>query len=162
MSAMGMIGNFVAVSDEQLAELMRTPAQISEFLYDSPDLRSLAVDKAWHGIHFLLAGSPWEGDWPLGFIMLGDPIGDVDVGYGPARALTSARVNEVHAALAAIDTAALMAAWDADAIRAEEIYAVNPDDRDGEAEYLGGYYGALKRFIAEASAAGLGMILYIN
>jgi hypothetical protein len=41
----------------------------------------LDVDKAWHGIHYLLTGTAWEGDPPLDFIVKGgSQVGDVDDG----------------------------------------------------------------------------------
>jgi hypothetical protein len=61
------------------------------------------LDKAWHGIHFLLTGSAWEGDEPLGYLIAaGQPVGDEDVGYGPARVLRPKEVAQLDAALAAI------------------------------------------------------------
>jgi hypothetical protein len=63
--------------------------------------RRLSLDKAWHGVHFLLtgeaevAGSPG----PLGGIVLGGiEIGE-DGGYGPARYFTVEAVEQFAAAL---------------------------------------------------------------
>jgi hypothetical protein len=67
---MSMIGNFLAVSAAKVEELMKNPEDIAAFLEeitesveDNRDF--LDVDKAWHGIHFLLTGSTWEGEAPL-------------------------------------------------------------------------------------------------
>jgi len=60
---------------------------------------SMDVDKAWNGIHYLLTGDPVGGDGLEAFIVSsGELIGDVDVGYGPARVFTvdeTQRISEI-------------------------------------------------------------------
>ncbi len=58
----------------------------------------------------------------LAFVVHGPEIGDVDVGYGPARGFSNADVRGIASALETIDATSLMADWDADAIRQQEIY----------------------------------------
>lgn len=54
------------------------------------------LDKAWHGIHFLLTGSTWEGEKPLNFLISGgETIGEIEVGYGPARSIKSVDVKKI-------------------------------------------------------------------
>ena len=61
---------------------------------------STDLDKAWHGIHYLLTGTAWEGGRPLNFLVAGGrPVGDIDVGYGPARVLSAAETRGAHEAL---------------------------------------------------------------
>ena len=153
----------------EIAALLRRPDGITRVLYgvnlDGPPqgVRALDVDKAWHGIHFLLTGEGWTGRLPLGFIVSGGRgIGDVDVGYGPARGFTSGEVREIADALAPISREALLARWDAERIREADLYGVNPDDPDGESEYLGQHFEALKRFISELASEGRGMIVYLS
>ena len=58
-----------------------------------PSANELWLDKAWHGIHFLLTGSAWEGDEPLNFLVTaGEPIEGTDSGYGEDRLFTSEQV----------------------------------------------------------------------
>ena len=55
-----------------------------------------ALDKSWHGIHFLLTGSAEGVRPPVDFILMGGrEIGDLDLGYGPARAFTSAETKQI-------------------------------------------------------------------
>jgi hypothetical protein len=62
------------------------------------------LDKAWHTLHFLFTGSAWDGEFPHGFLVsCGRPVGDVDVGYGPARGFTSAEVAQISAYLGSLD-----------------------------------------------------------
>ena len=106
---MSMIGTFAAATDEEIASLVRNPHRITAFLREkdgaSAAERRIDVRKAWHAIHFLLTGEPWAGEMPLGFIIAGGvQIGDVDVGYGPARAFTSGDVRNIDVALSTIQS----------------------------------------------------------
>lgn len=161
---MSMIGNFMAVTDLELRRLFVKPERVADFLYDeNADARKeIDVDKAWHAIHFLLTGDAWGGALPLAFIVLGNEIGDVDVGYGPARGFTSAQVKQIDEALRDIDAATLMSRWDARAVRAAEIYGVDPDNVEDETDYVGGYYESLREFVREAAAADCAIIVYVN
>ncbi len=158
---MSMVMSFLAVEEAQGVALMQDPAGIVDFL-ESASGPSLYIDKAWHGIHFLLSGEAWGDDLPLGFIVGGEYIGEEDVGYGPARFLSSAQVAQIADALAPISRADLMGRWDARAVRDADIYAVNADDYDGEEEYLGGYYEAVKDFVKTAADAQQSLILWLS
>src|SRR5690349_11334743 len=99
---MGMIIVFHLARREQLSSLLASPEQVTDFLRDSggEDVglseNRLDLDKAWHGLHFLLTGTDWGGTPPLNFIVAGgETIGDVDVGYGPARAFTPEQLAEI-------------------------------------------------------------------
>ncbi len=160
-----MVCGFSMASDEQIAALHADPERVGAFLFpDSGDgPADCDIDKSWHAMHFLLTGEAWGGAPPLDFIGAGGTeIGDVDVGYGPARALTSAQVQAIAAALAPMTVATLFARWDPAAIRAAEIYGANPDDRAGEEEYVGSYFSRLKEFVAAAARARLGLIVYLT
>ena len=104
---MSMIGNLRKIEDAELARLLARPDEIGRYLYGEPDhyqnRRDIDLDKAWHGIHFVLTGSAWGGEPPLNFLVSGGTeVGEVDVGYGPARAFTSVEVRQIHEALARI------------------------------------------------------------
>src|SRR5512137_2747770 len=98
---MSMISILVFASDEEIRQLLAQPESIYEFIEE--ERTSTDLDKAWHGIHWLLTGSTDGGDEPFCFLMFGgEPVGDVDVGYGPARALTSQQVAAWSSALSGI------------------------------------------------------------
>ena len=60
---------------------------------------SVSIDKAWHGLHYLLCGAPEPTPGPLGQAVFGGiEIGE-DQGYGPARYFTPAQVVEIASAL---------------------------------------------------------------
>ena len=123
------------------------------------------LDKAWHGIHYLLTGTAWEGSRPLNFILCGGKeVGDVDVGYGPARVMTSGEVQEVVEALDGLDDSEIRQRFNPEEMSNLEIY---PEiwDRDPEDDdtlgYCMEYLTDLRRFLSDADRSSLGVALYV-
>lgn len=161
---MGMTGHFRAVSPETLAEIFAAPGSVHALL-ESPGGRGdhLALERAWHGLHFLMCGSPWEGTPPLDFIMNGgEPIGDEDVGEGPARGFSAEEVRRIAIALGAVTWPALWARWDAEAIRAAKLYRVDPDASDTESAYLEVAFQWLRAFITGLAQKNQAMLVYMR
>jgi len=124
------------------------------------------LDKAWHGIHYLLTGTAWEGEPPLNALVSGGrEVGKEDVGYGPARTLTVAETREVAAALTRLDDATLRARFaPAEMMRLEiypEIWDRDPAE-DDTLEYLMEYLSELRGALNTASAQGLGLLVSIT
>ena len=123
------------------------------------------IDKAWHGIHFLLTGSAWEGKGILSFIINnGRNIGDIDVGYGPARAFSAAETREIYLALKGVALAELRAAYNPHKFAARDIYPDIWDDEDETEEgitYLLEHFSAMRKFIGSLVAAECGMIVFL-
>jgi len=164
---MSMIGNYLRVPGGRLARLREDPSDILELLYpddgngEHPDGMHLDIDKSWHAIQFLLTGDPWEAKPPLqNAVMGGVELGEEDVGYGPARGLSTADVQAVSRALSAVSGEQLWSRFDAEKFANAEIY---PEgwSADGR-EYVVGYYETLRAFFAEAADAGDAMILYLS
>src|SRR5438552_10552145 len=102
---MGMIGNLRPASDSEIEHLLASPADVTRFLYgaEADGRERVVLNKSWHAIHFVLTGSRLGGDEPLNFLVSeGTPVGEVDVGYGPARVLTSQQVRSLATALASL------------------------------------------------------------
>ena len=122
------------------------------------------LDKSWHGIHFLLTGTASEGEFPLSFLIHGGAqIGDVEVGYGPARALRSSEVKEVNGALSVIDEQTLRTRFDP--IKMSEL-GIYPEiwERDGDEamEYLEENFRVLTDFINRAADKNLGIVISLQ
>src|SRR6266851_4399001 len=125
---MAMIANLRPASDSEIEQLLSTPAEITRFLYgaDADGRERVVLNKAWHAIHFALTGSRLGGDEPLNFLVSeGTPVGEVDVGYGPARVLTSQQVRALAEALAALDPENVAARIDLKKLDEEVIYPGN-------------------------------------
>ena len=167
---MSMIGNFLALPDEELQALFADPSRVEQLLYESllgggsnGKGDELEIDKSWHGLHFLLTGSAWEGSFPLNFIVAGgQDVGD-DLGYGPARGLTSTEVLQVDAALAPLTPDELGQRFDAQRMTELQIY---PDgwshDPDGEREYLLDFYADLRAFVRRTAEQRHALLVYLS
>lgn len=123
------------------------------------------VDKAWHGIHYLLTGTAGEGTEPLNFLVCGGTaVGDIDVGYGPARVYRSSDVKSIVSALREIDANTLRKRFNPEEMTRLEIYpdiwnrAPEEDDAIG---YCIGRYEDLCRFLSNADRDSLGIVLHL-
>ena len=124
------------------------------------------LDKAWHSLHFLFTGQAWEGGFPNGFLVsCGKPVGEEDVGYGPARSFTPEEVMDIAAFLEAQDEAKLRSSVNPAAMRDAEIYCGAGDDdtlADAEWEYLAGAFQNARQFVRETATRKMAMLVYIN
>ena len=124
------------------------------------------LDKAWHGIHYMLTQSAWEGDPPLNFLLLGgSAVGDIDVGYGTARVFSSAEVQALHAALSPIDEAFLRQRFNPPEMMKLSIYPEIWDRDPAEDDtfsYCAEYFATLKEFVASAAQRRLGLVFYLS
>jgi hypothetical protein len=160
-----MIGNVRPASDAEIERLLAEPGAITRFLYgaESAKRERLDLDKAWHAIHFVLNGTRLGGDPPLDFLVSeGTPIGDVDVGFGPARALSSDAVRHLADALEPIEPREFEQRVNLHQLEEMAIYP-GGWQRDGlDVNYVVNNYRALRDLIGRAARDGLGLILYIN
>lgn len=165
---MSMNGNFLLVSDADISALMADPESVHALLEERRGGEdAVDVDKAWHALHFLLTGTAWEGDPPLNFIVGGTEIGDVDVGYGPARALGSAELAALDEALAAIPSESLAGRYDGPKMDALEIYPAGGwaefDANDAaELAYYAESYDELKALIHKGTLQERGMLIWLT
>ena len=160
-----MISILMFASDDEIRQLLENPESICEFI--EAERTSTDLDKAWHGIHWLLTGSADGGDEPLCYLLAGgEPVGDVDVGYGPARALTSGQVASWDGALAQISREELARRFDPQAMLDADIYpetwARIINGEEDTLEYLLQAYGGLRDFVAAARKERSGLLVYLS
>lgn len=177
---MSMILALTTVEDSTIRRLLEDPEQVWRVLApDDTEMHpagqldlaegegtSIDLDKAWHGIHYLLTGTEWEGTGPAAFLLVGGKeVGDVDVGYGPARALSAAEVRAAHDHLSGISDADLRARFDPADMMEQDIYPTiwdrDPED-DDTLGYLIEYVGILRTFLAETVARKRGLLVHIG
>jgi hypothetical protein len=123
-----------------------------------------SLDKAWHGIHYLLTGTAWEGVPPLDFLVRGGlEFREVEVGYGSPRVFTPEQAAAIHAALTPIAPDDLRARYDPDDMAAKEIY---PDiwQREGDEalEYCLAHFESLRSLFEHAEAHRFGVIVSVQ
>jgi Domain of unknown function (DUF1877) len=81
------------------------------------------LDKAWHGLHYLLTQSANGGTPPLDFLTAGGTeIAGQEVGYGPARAFRATEVKSISEALERVSAEDLRGRYDAAAMMRADVY----------------------------------------
>jgi hypothetical protein len=122
---------------------------------------NIDIDKAWHGLHFLMTGTAWSGDPPLNFLLAGGTkVADDD--DCTTRLYSSNELREINRALKAVDQSQLKSSYNPSAMLKLDIY---PDiwQRDARAfEYCIDHFAALRKFIARAEQSGLGMVTKLS
>jgi hypothetical protein len=162
-----MVGCFAAVSPKTLADLQGDPDSLEEYLYpddgDSEPPNSIDVDKAWHGIHYLLVGTSEGGPEPLSLAVFGGEEFGPEVGYGPARFLAPSQVQAVSKALSALSAQELAKRYVPKDMAKKDIYP-NIWVRDGEEAlgYLLEYYELLVVFYRDAASRGDAVLQWLS
>jgi hypothetical protein len=161
-ATMSVIGNFLQLTSDELASLIADPSTVEEFIYqEETNDKSLYVDKAWHGIHFLLANDSRAGEPPLANVVLGGTdIGDDD-GYG-VRYLTANEVFDVANALQNLSPEVFRARCNAKTLLDNDIY---PQDWQNGDDWEGGltfYYKEIRDYYLDAAAKGNAMLKYLG
>ena len=124
------------------------------------------VDKAWHGIHYLLTGTADDGEPPLNFLVAGGTdVGDEDVGYGPPRAYTSAQARVIATALASVSDDELRGRFDPRGMMAATVYPEiwdrDPAD-DDTLGYLMDGVASLRAMLATVASNGHGLLVILG
>jgi hypothetical protein len=124
-------------------------------------LEPLEIEKAWHGLHYVLAGTRWEPTAPPGNAVLGGTAVGEDVGYGPARLMNAPEVDATAKALAALTTSEIRARFDGPAKAREQIYPRGWSARS-DAKWLVDAFVSVRDYFDEAAKAGFAMLLWID
>jgi hypothetical protein len=137
-----------AVFELMQARMGRRGSGRPEGVYDR-----LELDKAWHGVHFVLSGTVEPGDSLVSQAVLGGTeIGDDFSGYGPARFFTAAQVAELASALAGAEPH-----FDPDRMNELEIYPFGWDEPDAR-DWIMTSFRELRDFYAAAAENGRAVV----
>ena len=124
------------------------------------------LDKAWHGLHYLLTRTAWEGDPPLNFLLAGGrDVGDEEIGIGPARTFTPEETQTIAVALRNVSDQDLRGRFNPKDMMRLEIY---PEiwDRDPAEDDTLGYLmenvRSLRTTLDRLAAEGYGMMVTIS
>ena len=163
---MGMVCGLTAVDESQINEFLTNPESYVEFLEEEVAGTHVYLDKAWHGIHFLLTGSEWEGEEPWCYLVKGgEEIGGEDHHYGPPRALRPNQIADWANALSTISTEDLRKRFNPKAMMKADIYPSIWDrvvEEQGNLEYLLEYYEALRSFVERTKNENKGAIITLS
>ncbi|MEW6283666.1 MAG: YfbM family protein [Candidatus Eremiobacterota bacterium] len=191
---MSMIGNLARLPDELAQHLLRHPGEVHEFLYGSPpplprfrglfaallgrreaptkpavphlsEEDSFCLEKDWHILHFLFTGTAWDGAMPECFLVKGGrEVGNVDVGYGPARCLSPVEVETVARFLDGVTIDRLRDRYDVRAMAAAKIYGLAhpPIASQEELSALMDTVRRIRDFLAETARRRQALLVYIN
>jgi Domain of unknown function (DUF1877) len=124
---------------------------------------SVHLEKAWHGLHYLLTGSASEGELPLAFLLQGGEEVGEDDGYGPPRLFSHDQVRELDSALAAISDDELWSRFDPQEMSAEGVYPDIWDEEEEELreEYLT-YFHEIKNIVTNANAGKQALVVMLT
>ena len=169
---MGMVMTARMLTPDEMAAALSSPEALDRLLHpdDGEAEGAIDVDKAWHGIHWLLTGSPDdrppaarkrglfrrsvpEPD-PAGAEWLAVLGGDAVNEEGTALLLRPEQVAAVAEVLAPLDRDALGGRVDLLAMEAAELYPQIWEEPDVYDEYLGPNYEVLRDFYLRAAAEG--------
>jgi hypothetical protein len=128
------------------------------------------LDKAWHGVHWLLARNrrdeddpaAWDVPFPEGFLLsAGEPISGSDAGYGEDRAVTREEVAAFHSFLSELSLDEITSRYDSEALISAEVYP-NKWEYPGEDQWLFESYADLVDFIAATAKKSCGVIIGLH
>lgn len=165
---MGMVACFTSLSPETLQKLREETELIQEYLCpedeDSEPPNYIDLDKAWHGVHYLLTGLTQGGPEPYSLAVFGGKEFGPEVGYGPARFLTAEQVARVAQALSKLPAQALAERFNPPDMQAKGIY---PDviwvrDKEESLDYALEGYERLQVFYRDAASRGEAVIQWLS
>ena len=159
---MSMICYMFDFPDAQLDQLLASPETIDSLIEEESEFAT-CFDKAWHFLHFLLNGEPWSGREPVSYLVCGGQnVGEIDVGYGPARVVKSEQVAAFHDAVEQVSEEQLRQGFYSDKFQTADLYPSLGDNLEKEFDYLIFYFNRLKEFLADAKRNGVGMVVYLS
>ena len=121
------------------------------------------MEKMWHGVHYLLTGTAWEGKPPLNFLLAGGREVDIEAGQAPVRTHTSAETGAIATALSAVSDTELRDRYDPAEMMRLEIYPEIWDRRPDEGwDHLISSIASLRELLDMVVGRGHGLMVTIT
>jgi hypothetical protein len=121
------------------------------------------MEKTWHGVHYLLTGTAWEGEPPLNFLLAGGTELDIEVGQAPVIIHTSAETRTIAAALSAVSEDELRARYNPAEMMRLEIYPEVWDRKPEEGrDHLMSSIASLREILDIVVGHGYGLMVTIT
>lgn len=120
----------------------------------------LSLDKAWHGVHYVLSGTVEPDESLLSRAVLGGTeIGEDFSGYGPARCFTVEQVADLAAALRSPETEReAEARFDPQRMNELQIYPFGWDEEPGARDWILDSFRELRDFYRRAATDGRAVV----
>lgn len=115
----------------------------------------LDLDKSWHGLHYLLTGSAWDGESPSGFLVDGGELIDLDM--TSARVFWPKQVADIDEMLASATEDGLRRKFEPKTMMQEQVYPEIWDRdprKDDTLAWLISKFQELKQFVSSARSRG--------
>ncbi|MGD2183335.1 YfbM family protein [Lusitaniella coriacea] len=165
-----MTGQLVALTPKQLQWLINEPSKVEDFIdsetpkNEKKPTEKINIQKAWHGIHFLLTGESYSNESPLAMTIFGGTEISKDLEYSTMRYLTPEQVHEIATALRDVSKKDLAQGYVPSAFEENNIYPTEIWESEGDKalEYLLHYYELTLAFYQSVSSRGDAVILYIS
>ncbi|WP_163990626.1 YfbM family protein [Pyxidicoccus caerfyrddinensis] len=171
---MEMLCTLRSATEAQRNALLQAPQSLEAFLDDEEDFGDskgaafveLDIGEAWHGLQYLLTGTPWEGAAPLDFLVRGgEDVGDIPSDEGTARIFTPAQVKALAQALAKAPESTLRRRYDPVEMQAQDIYPGTWDEPEEDVdplEELISYFEELQKFVATVAKREDALLVHIG
>ena len=160
----GLIGFFLQLTPIKVQRTEPAPPSDNPLWPPAAPGEELDLEKAWHGLHFLLTGAADGGRPPASFLLEGgEQLGDDD--EMDARLLQPTQVREFAEHLAALTPDELTGRFDPARMTKLRIYPEiweRSEDEDDPRGYLLTAFAALRDFVGAAAAAGDVLVLCIS
>jgi len=151
----------VRITPSEFSEIER--AKLSTKTVLESKRPQLDLEKAWHGIHYLLTGDPSNTKGIAGQAILGGKEAGDDVGYGPAKILSPKEVAIIAADLKNYSKETLKKRFDPAGFEKNGIYpTIWLRDGDEAFDWLMTYYADLLKFYDQAKEKGDGLLIAIR
>jgi hypothetical protein len=177
VKSMSMVAYFISVDVSEFETLAADDAKLVAYISpadpNSPETDLTYLDKAWHGISFLLSGQEWpaEEEPPKNAICGGKEFGP-DLGYGSPRLFSARETALIANGLELITEDTLRERYDPQKMMDENIYP-NTWDRDiegseeyeeseSELEFLTDFFQPLRSFYLSARERKRAVITWIG
>ncbi|KON88032.1 hypothetical protein AF332_15215 [Sporosarcina globispora] len=164
---MGMGACYIRISTDFLSYLKSHPEEIEDIVFENEELedREFDIDKAWHGIYYLLTGiadleHPIEST--LGLAIFGGTEISEDLGYGPLRYLESEEVKEITTALESVSIRDFASRYNVKDINKYDIYPLDAQWAEEDKEYLIENFESLVEFYRITAKQEEAMLLFIS
>jgi uncharacterized protein DUF1877 len=158
----GILGWLLRLTPITISEVDPESAEDAPYRPPDPD-RSIDIEKAWHGLHFLLTGTADEGEAPACFLLRGGE--DLD-DEGLIRALRPGQVRRFSEYLSAIEADDLARRYDPERMTGLEIYPGvwkrTAEQGDSPLEWLMACFEEVRQFVDTAAAAGDCVIITVS